>query len=96
MGKRRQSPADRLQRLATGSCPVHGIGMPQVSGWFEGYGDSSELDYALVQCPRQDREITAKAFSIDGPWELLRQWQYLLEQSETGGAKVLQFPSRAT
>jgi hypothetical protein len=70
--------------------------MTGVSGWFEGYGDSSELDYPLVQCPRRDCEITAMELSDKGPWELLREWQYLLEQSETGGAKVLQFPSRAT
>ena len=30
----RQSTADRLRRLNEGSCPVHGLWMGQVDGWF--------------------------------------------------------------
>ncbi len=54
--------------------------MPQVGSWQEQIGGSYDgADYTIVECPRRDCHIRAKAFSVDGPWELLPEWIYLLE-----------------
>ena len=61
--------------------------MTGVYGWFEGYGYSNEHGDSLVQCSRRDCTITAKRALGFGPWELLQEWQYLLEQTETDTQK---------
>jgi hypothetical protein len=68
MSRRKQSPTDRLHRLHQGRCPVHGISMPQVDSWY--YPEAGRA-YTVVGCPREDCSIRAKAYSIDGPWELV-------------------------
>ena len=94
----KQSPADRLFRLSEGRCPVHGYWMPQVDGWY--YSDTGERYYwpedaedmgmyTIVGCPRKDCGIQAIAFSLDGPWELLEEWEHLVKDP-TG--KVIPFP----
>lgn len=37
--------------------------------------------YTIVECPRQDCDIQAKASSPQGPAELLPEWAYLLEEA---------------
>lgn len=76
MSNRSQSSADRSKRLSEGRCPVHGIWMSQTDGWYE---QADGKDYTIVGCPRRDCNITAKAFSFDGPWELFPDLEYLLE-----------------
>lgn len=66
---KRQSVKDRRERLAKGCCPTHGLFMSQVDGW---YRLKSGKMYTVVGCPRRDCRIRAKAYSYDGPWELLR------------------------
>ena len=39
--RRRQSPLDQIERLANGRCPVHGLFMPQVAGWYQLPGDTA-------------------------------------------------------
>jgi hypothetical protein len=66
---RRQSHADQERRLTEGRCPIHGLSMPQVDGWFI---DDDGRQFTIVGCPRSDCDEHAKAYSIDGPWERLR------------------------
>ena len=66
--RRRQSPVDQIERLlANGCCPVHGLFMPQVAGWYQLLGEDQW--FTIVECPRRDCEQRAKAYSVDGPWE---------------------------
>lgn len=51
MSQRRQSEMDHARRLARGSCPVHGLSMGQVDGWYVG---RDGRDYTIVGCPRSD------------------------------------------
>ena len=74
---KKQSLTDRLNRLNDGRCPIHGIWMSQVDGWY--YPDDRE-PYTIVGCPRSDCEARAKANSFDGPWELLPECLYLLDE----------------
>jgi hypothetical protein len=42
--------------------------MGQIDGWYQ---PESGRQYTLVGCPRKDCLIRAKAYSYDGPWEIL-------------------------
>lgn len=77
---KKQSIQDRVKRINEGRCPIHGLYMPQVGYWEEQKGGA--LDGAVVtevECPRKDCNIRAKAAGPDGPWELLPEWKYLLQ-----------------
>lgn len=76
----KQSKQDREFRLSEGRCPVHGGGMGQIDGWYEENG----VSYTIVGCASKDCDICVKAFSFDGPWELLPEFQFLVEQGEGG------------
>lgn len=65
---KKQSVGDQLERLLDGRCPVHGHPMPQIGNW---HTDPDGKRYTIVKCPRQGCNIKAKAYGIDGPWELL-------------------------
>jgi hypothetical protein len=64
--RRRQTPIDRIERLAHGHCPVHGIPMPSVGSWYE---EPGHYWFTIVECPRHDCAQRAKAYSPEGPWE---------------------------
>ncbi len=66
---KKQSVKDRRERFAKGLCPTHGLFMSQIDGW---YHPSAGRDYTIVGCPRADCRIRARAYSYDGPWELMR------------------------
>jgi hypothetical protein len=66
---KRQSVKERRERLAKGCCPTHGLWMSQIDGWYQ---PKSGLQYTVVGCPRKNCRVRAKAYSIDGPWELLK------------------------
>lgn len=72
---RKQSLQDRLRRFNQGFCPIHGLFMNQVDGW---YYPEEEKPYTIVACPRKDCVARAKAPSFDGPWELLSECSFLL------------------
>jgi hypothetical protein len=74
----RQSRDERLKRLNRGRCPVHGLWMPQVDGWYYP-DDGSKL--TIVRCPRRDCRITARAQSYSGPWKLNEEFADLLDDS---------------
>jgi hypothetical protein len=63
-----QSVKIRRQRLEKGCCPTHGLSMSQIKGWYQ---PTSGRQYTIVGCPRGDCRIRAKAYDVDGPWELL-------------------------
>lgn len=82
---KKQSKEDRLKRLKTGRCPIHGIFMPQV-GLHDIYsdpcsqcGEQKELGSRfIVGCPRKDCNIQAYT---DEPYvesDLLPEFQYLI------------------
>jgi len=80
---RRQSAADRQKRLDEGRCPIHGIGLCQIDSWYE------EADwpkrrtlgkhYTLVTDGRNDCPLVIKAYDSDGPWEVLPEWEHILD-----------------
>ena len=80
----KQSKQDRELRLSEGRCPIHGGWMGQVDSWYEMDG----VSYTVVGCGRRDCNIRAKAYSMDGPWELMPEFEYLLQQGENGSAIV--------
>lgn len=75
---RRQSLVDRINRLNNGCCPIHGLFMSQVDGWY--YPDDRE-PYTIVGCPRNDCDAQARADSNNGPWEIMPDCAYLLDES---------------
>lgn len=66
----KQSAADRIKRLESGRCPVHGIGMSQVDLW-----DGK----AIVKCDRRDCDIKGVERHPDPKVTLLPNWQHLIE-----------------
>lgn len=79
---KKQSPVDRLKRLQRGACPVHGLWMSQVglngSEHCSECGTPKKLE-VIVGCPRKDCDITAFTLTIDGPWRLPKELEYLLK-----------------
>jgi hypothetical protein len=65
---RGQSKEAQDERLAEGRCPIHGLWISQVEGW---YHPTEGRDYTIVGCLRKDCTITDKAYSIEGPWKLI-------------------------
>lgn len=85
----RQSKLDRKQRLDEGRCPVHGHWMSQVDSWYEDeFGE-----YTIVGCPTKNCGVRAKARSINGPWTLVSEVAYLLQQGSDGSAVVIELPN---
>ena len=76
MSRAKQSAFDRAKRLSNRCCPVHGLGMSQAS---TALADDDGREYVLVDCPRRDCSILVKAYSPDGPFELLPEWAHLIE-----------------
>ena len=72
----RQSREDRLRRLNTGCCPVHGVGMGQVDGW---YYPEGEEPYTIVGCARKDCGITARESRVG--YVLSEEFLALLDES---------------
>lgn len=76
----KQSKQDREFRLSEGRCPIHGGEMGQIDGWYEEHG----VSYTIVGCARKDCDFCAKAFSFEGPWELLPEFKFLFKQGKDG------------
>lgn len=74
----KQSSSDRLQRLNRGCCPIHGIYMSQIDGW---YVEDDGCHYTIVGCNRHDCKVSAKAYGIDGPWEILPDYAHLFDET---------------
>ena len=78
MPKPKQSSSDRLQRLARGCCPIHGVFMSQVDRW---YVEDDGRRHTIVGCSRKDCNVRAKAYGSDGPWEVLPNFAHLFEDA---------------
>jgi hypothetical protein len=75
---RKLSLNDRLRRFDKGLCPIHGIFMSQVDSW---YKDKQGKEFTIVGCPRRNCTAQAKAYSFEGPWEILPESSYMLEEN---------------
>jgi hypothetical protein len=75
----KQSAADRQERLDEGGCPIHGIGLSQISGWYEETDWTKRRTlgkhFTLVSDGREDCPLVAKAYAFEGPYELLPEWK---------------------
>lgn len=58
-----QSPAAQAERLDRGCCPVHGLYMSQIDGW---YYTEDGRHVTIVDCPRGDCEDRWLATSAKG------------------------------
>ena len=76
MADKKRVIADRRKRLREGRCPIHGLWMSQIDVW---YYPKDGRPYTIVGCPREDCQILARAYSIDGPWELVGEFEALLD-----------------
>ena len=74
----KQSPSDRLKRLAEGRCPIHGRLMTQASEWFT--DDETGQPYTFVECAHC-RAVLAYEHQAFGPAILLPAYQHLIAQS---------------
>lgn len=74
----KQRSEDRKSRLGKGCCPVHGLWMGQIDRWYE---QKHGKPFTYVGCPRRACKIRAKAYDIDGPWELEPEFLALLDDS---------------
>ena len=64
-GIKGQSEAAQNARLDRGCCPIHGIGMGQIAGWWHPLDGPS---FTLVACGRKDCDVICKA---SGPEEIM-------------------------
>ena len=78
--RQKQSPQDRLRRLADGCCPIHGIPMSQV-----GNTEVNGKHVFVAGCPRKDCDIEATAKDGDGPCVLLPAFEHLIGVSNRSG-----------
>ena len=72
--KAKQSPHDRLLRLADCRCPVHGTAMTQT-----GTTVVNGLHAYLAECPRADCGIKGTSFEAHGSLTLLPEFMHLVE-----------------
>lgn len=70
----KQTPADRLSRLADGRCPIHGLPMYQV-----GSAVVDEKTRFVAECTRADCNVQATTHEPFGPAVLLPEFEYLLK-----------------
>ena len=70
---RGQSQEAQNARLDRACCPIHGLYMGQICGWFY---PENEPPFTLVACDRSDCEIVCKSFGPEGPVEVLSREQY--------------------
>lgn len=75
---RKLSLEERLERFNKGCCPIHGIFMSQIDSW---YYDGDGKEFTIVECPRKNCAAQAMAYSYDGPWKILPEYSYLLEEN---------------
>jgi hypothetical protein len=75
---RKLSLNDRLERFNNGCCPIHGTFMSQIDAW---YRDEFGKEFTIVRCPRKNCDARAMAYSFDGPWKILKDCSYLLEEN---------------
>lgn len=55
--------------------------MGQVDSHYEQEGGEHDGEqYTIVQCPRRDCGVQAKAFGYDGARYLLSEWEHLLKE----------------
>jgi hypothetical protein len=82
----RQAPVHRAARLRDGRCPVHGLELLQVDGWWcPDHGPDEACPsgcrrepFTVVGCPRGDCRIEATMRSTDGPAVLSPAFAFLL------------------
>lgn len=56
----------RRRRLASGACPVHGVGVTQTGHW---YIKADGTSFAIASCPRGDCDITVRGDPRANFWE---------------------------
>lgn len=85
-----QTKTARRSRLETGCCPLHGSKMHQIDIWYE---SASGRRYTFVGCMHYGCEVEAMVDDGFSEYGLTEQWAYLLEQSDSGSAKIIHFPT---
>lgn len=71
----KQSRADRVRRLESGACPVHGIGMDQTG--LQGEGSARLF---IAECPRRDCNIDGTTSEVHGPLTLSATHMHLIDR----------------
>jgi len=74
-----QSIQARLARLNVCCCPIHGLPMPQETGWYS----ISSGHITTVGCPRKDCAVMALTSDYNGPAILLPHLRHLLMEPDT-------------
>jgi len=52
--------------------------MSQIDSWYQ---DNAGKEFTIVGCPRKNCDAQAMAYSFDGPWKILPECSYLLEEN---------------
>ena len=79
----KQSLDDRVARLNQGCCPVHGYSMSQID---EGFATQRGDPFMVVGCSAKGCPVKAKAYDIDGPWELFPECADVLSPGSIAAA----------
>ena len=72
---RKQSPADRLERLKSSRYYLHDTFMSKIDIW---YHPKNDIDYTIASYNRRDCDIEARQYN-DGALELTEKWVYLID-----------------
>lgn len=77
------------QRLAKGHCPLHARALQQELGGFDervGGGPLDGDEVTIVSCPEPGCRVQAYARFADGPFEILPEFESLLDDAGPAGA----------
>lgn len=68
----------RRQRLASGGCPIHGVGVTQTGDFFV---KADGTTFAIFSCPRGDCDITVRGHPGNNFWEATPETAPLIGES---------------
>lgn len=68
----------RRERLASGGCPIHGVGLTQTGNFFVKTDGTS---FAIFSCPRSNCDITVRGHPENNFWEATPETAPLMGES---------------
>lgn len=89
-----QSIDVQRKRLSEGCCPIHGLGMSQIDGW---YYPKDGRGFTVVACSRRDCQLAALAYYSTGDdhlsCEFFTHYRETVASHQSEGHRLMKIPA---